>query len=155
VRLANADERVTAADRARTGECMERGDGKLRLRERQPRLVAQPGVPAGRCRFEAPRLLVERQQQQRESVGERDLRELGRERPGQQEVLSGERAFELAVRAPLRGHERMFARGLSAADGLRRFGQRMNPKRNSEGRSAGTGGSDARPRPDGPAIRLS
>jgi hypothetical protein len=65
VGAADCDEGLTAADSARAAQGLERGEGKLRLGERQPSLGAEPGVPA-RCRsFEAPRLLVECQQQQR------------------------------------------------------------------------------------------
>jgi hypothetical protein len=110
VRLAAGDKRLTAGHGAVAGQRIERGDGELRLGERRPRLVAEPGVPAGRCRLEPRRLLIERQQQQRERVSERHLRKLGRENPRHQEVPPGERASELAIRAPLRGHEHMFAR---------------------------------------------
>jgi hypothetical protein len=79
--------------RGRSG--LEGNERKLRFVERQPRLGAQAGVPARRRRLEPPRLLVERQQQQRQGVRERDLRELRRHRPGQQEVPPFESAFEL------------------------------------------------------------
>jgi hypothetical protein len=122
VRLAEGDQRVTAGDGVGTGERIEGGNGKLRLRKRQPRLVAEPSMPTGRRRLEPPRLLVERQQQQRQRVRERHLRELGRERPGEKEVPPFESAFELAVCAPLRGHERMFACSSEWAGGRRASG---------------------------------
>jgi hypothetical protein len=59
-------------------------------------------MPAWCCFLEAPRLLLERQQQQRQRVCERDLGKLRRRRPGEQEVPPFEGALELAVRAPLR-----------------------------------------------------
>jgi hypothetical protein len=67
---------------ADTHERLSTGDGELGLRGRQPRLIAQPGVPSRRRRLEPPRLLIERQQEQRE----RDLRKLRRHRPRQQDV---------------------------------------------------------------------
>jgi hypothetical protein len=109
VGAADRDESLSAADSAGATQRMERGEGELCLREGQPSLVAEPGVPARRGSFEAPRLLVERQQQQRQGVREGNLRELRRHRPCEQEVPPVESAFELAVDAPLRGHERKFA----------------------------------------------
>jgi hypothetical protein len=102
VHVADRDESLTAAGSAGAGKGVECGEGKLCLGERQPRLVAQPGVPARCCSLEAPGLLIERQQQQRLGVRERDLGELRRHRPGQQEFPMFERASELAVGAPLR-----------------------------------------------------
>ena len=103
VRVADGDERLTAVDRVGTGESIEGGDGKLRLRERQSRLVARPGMPPGSRRVEPPRLLVEREEEECKRVGKRHLRELGGERPSYQQVSPVESATELAVRAPVRG----------------------------------------------------
>jgi hypothetical protein len=103
------DERLTASESAGAAQGLERGEGKLRLRERQPDLGTQPGVPARGCSLKSPWLLVKRQQQQRQGVREWDLWELRRRRPGQQEVPPFESAFELAVDAPLGRHEQMFA----------------------------------------------
>jgi hypothetical protein len=111
VGAADRDESLTAADGAGAAQGLERGEGELRLGERQPDLGAEPGVPAGRGSLEAPRLLVQRQQQQRQGIRDRDLRKLRRLRPSEQEVLPGESALELAVGAPLGGHKHMFARG--------------------------------------------
>jgi hypothetical protein len=119
VRLAEGDERLTAGHRARTGERIERRDGELRLGQGQPSLGAQAGVPAGRRRVEAPALLIEREQQQRERVGERHPRKLGREPPRGKEVAPVESALELAVRAPLRGsgtYVRILSSGTGGAD---------------------------------------
>jgi hypothetical protein len=107
--VASRDEGLTARDRSRTGQGVERGQGELCLREREPRLVAQPSVPARRGSLEPPRLLIEGQQHQRQGVRERYLRKLRRQRPREQEVSPIESALELAVRAALRGHEHMFA----------------------------------------------
>jgi hypothetical protein len=71
--------------------------------------AARPCLPARCCCLKSPRLLVERQQQQRQRVRERDLRELRRQRPGQHEVPPLESTFELAICAPRRAHEPMFA----------------------------------------------
>ena len=79
VRVTDGDERLTTGHRARTGERIEGGDGKLRFGQGQPRLRAQASEPARRCLVEPPPLLIKREQQQRECVGERDFRELGRE----------------------------------------------------------------------------
>jgi hypothetical protein len=83
---------------------------KLRLGKRQVGLGAETCVPARCCFLKPPQLLVKREQQQRERVGERNLRKLSLKRPGEQEVPSFKSTFELAVRAPLRGHDHMFAR---------------------------------------------
>ena len=66
-------------------------------------------MPAGRRHIEAPQLLVQREEQQSQRVGERHVRDLSSERPRDEQVASVEGASELAVRAPLRGHEHMFA----------------------------------------------
>ena len=73
VGTADGGESLTAADSAGADKSMEGGEGKLRLRERQPSLVAQPGVPARCCFLVAPGLLVEGQQQ-RQGVPKRKLR---------------------------------------------------------------------------------
>jgi hypothetical protein len=109
VGAAERSQRLPARDRPGSAHGIQGADGQLRLREGQPGLGAEPGVPARRRRLVAPRLLFERQQQERQSVGERDLWELRRERPGKQQVPAGESAVELAVGAPMRGHEHMFA----------------------------------------------
>ena len=65
VRVADGDESLTAADSPRAAQGLKRGEGKLRLRERQPGLGTKPGVPARCCSLEPPRLLVECQQKRR------------------------------------------------------------------------------------------
>ena len=109
VRSAERDESSAASDRAGGRQPRERGDGELGLRQRQPGIGTEPGKPARSGRFEPPRLLVERQQEERQGVGERDFGELPRHAPREEEIPSGEGALELAVGAPFRGHERMFA----------------------------------------------
>ena len=64
VRVADGDQGLSAAASPGAGKGLERSECELRLRERQPSLVAQPCVPARRGRLEAPRLQVERQKQQ-------------------------------------------------------------------------------------------
>ena len=110
--VADANERLTSSDGAGASERVKRGDGKLRLCKGQPRLGAESGVPWGSGRVEPPRLLVEREEQQRQRVRERHLRDVSSERPGDEQVAPVESAFELAVRAPLSCHERMFAYAL-------------------------------------------
>lgn len=62
MRAADRNERLTTSNRPRADQGVERGDGELRLRERQASLGAGPGVPARRRRVEPRRLLFERQQ---------------------------------------------------------------------------------------------
>jgi hypothetical protein len=88
---------------------MEAGEGELRLLEGESRLSAEPAMPAGRRHIEPPRLLVQGKEQERQRVRERHLRDLSSERPRDEQVAPIESASELTVRAPLRGHERMFA----------------------------------------------
>jgi hypothetical protein len=65
VHVSDRDESLTTGDSVLAREGLERGEGKLRLRERQPGLGTKPGVRARSCFLETPRLLVERQQQRR------------------------------------------------------------------------------------------
>ena len=80
---------------------MEGGEGELRLLKGESRLRAEPAMPAGSRHIEAPRLLVQREEQQRQRVRERHLWDLSSKRPRDEEVSPVESASELAVRAPL------------------------------------------------------
>jgi hypothetical protein len=52
VTVADGDESLTAADSAWASQGLECGEGRLRLREHQPSLGTQPGVPARCCSLE-------------------------------------------------------------------------------------------------------
>jgi hypothetical protein len=83
VGAADRSQGLTAADSALARLGLDGGESELRLRKRQPGLGTQTGVPARRGGLEPPRLLVERQQQQRQGIRERDLRKLCRRGPGE------------------------------------------------------------------------
>jgi hypothetical protein len=63
VRIADRAEGLSASDHAGAGQRIKRGDGKLRISQREPSLVAEPCVAARGCSLEPPRLLVEGQPQ--------------------------------------------------------------------------------------------
>jgi hypothetical protein len=84
VAAADRGESLSAADSAGAAKGLERGEGKLRLGKRQVGLGAETCVPARRRFLEPPRLLVKRQQQQRQGVGEWDRWKLRRQCPGEQ-----------------------------------------------------------------------
>ena len=82
---------------------------QLRLPARQLLFAAEPGVPAGHGPVESRRLDVLGEEQEFETVSERDFRELGGHRPREHEVPPLERTPELRVSGALGSHEHMFA----------------------------------------------
>jgi hypothetical protein len=89
VGAADCDESLTAADSTGAGKGMERGQGKLCLRKRQPNLSTETRVPARRCCLAAGRAPAATAIARPRG----NLRDLRRHRPRQQEVPPFARAL--------------------------------------------------------------
>jgi hypothetical protein len=106
---ADRRERLSAGHRPTAGERIESRQRQLSLAYRQPALRTEAGVPARGPTVKARRLYITREQKQCQPIRERDLRNLGRQRPSLHEVAPSERPRELAIGPALACHERMFA----------------------------------------------